>query len=199
MKKWKNIFSHFESWWMALTTVFAHLCNHSNTPKGSKHLSLSFCAPRLIIVNRKFFLLGEENCLSNAYHQEGEPPPPLLPQWSSPIWHPSPPSCHTTPGHLHHTLNNRKTYVLNYGEKKKRENMDQGHRKEDEFLQNKRKLGCLSGSVGWASDSWFPVRSWSWGNEIEPHAQWGVCLPLPHIHNICELSLKYISKNLFKK
>ena len=38
----------------------------------------------------------------------------------------------------------------------------------------------LGGSVGWASDSWFRLRSWSQGRGIKPHtgicAEYGTCL-----------------------
>ena len=34
--------------------------------------------------------------------------------------------------------------------------------------------GCLGASVSWASDSWFPLRSWSQGHGIKP--QVGLCV-----------------------
>ena len=63
-------------------------------------------------------------------------------------------------------------------------------------------LGLLGGSVGWTSNSWFRLRSWSQGHEIEAHfglhTQQGVCLqfplsrssaPLPAHTCLCTLSL----------
>lgn len=42
------------------------------------------------------------------------------------------------------------------------------------------KKGLLSGSVGWMSNSWFRLGSWSWGSGTKPHvglhAQCRVCL-----------------------
>ena len=79
MRKQKNGFFYLESWWTALTIVLEHPCDHSNTPGESKHLSFSFCAPRLFIVNWSFFLGKKTRWVSNAYKSGGEPPPCTAP------------------------------------------------------------------------------------------------------------------------
>ena len=47
-----------------------------------------------------------------------------------------------------------------------------------QILKNCQNKGCLGGSVGWASISWFQLRSWSQGHAIKPCkglcAQWGI-------------------------
>ena len=58
----------------------------------------------------------------------------------------------------------------------------------DHHLRIHSSMGRLGSSVGWASHSWFWLRSWSQGCGMEPHAGCGVCLrfslphslPLPH-------------------
>ena len=64
-------------------------------------------------------------------------------------------------------------------------------------------LGCVDGSVSWASNSWFQLRRWSQNFEIKPyvrlHTQRRVCLKffLPFLYpslsscvNVCFPSLK---------
>ena len=65
--------------------------------------------------------------------------------------------------------------------------------------------GHLGGSVGWASNSWFQIRSWSWGHETELsiwlHIQLGVCLRFNLSLSLCS-SLHFLSninKQIFKK
>ena len=66
---------------------------------------------------------------------------------------------------------------------------------------------CLGGSVGWASNSWFPLRSWSQGCEIEPRDELGsqirVCLRVSLFNSLCpspcSFSLSKIIKKSFQK
>ena len=75
--------------------------------------------------------------------------------------------------------------------------------------QSLKEEGHLSGSVGWASDSWFQLRSWSQGRGIEPriglHTECRACLSfslsfplsLPPTHTLSlSLSLKWREKSL---
>ena len=75
--------------------------NHFNTPKESKHLSFSFCAPRLLIVNWRlkyyFLFLGEENSVSVQCLEPGG--------WASPSNDQMIPPC-LTPHYLLHTTPN---------------------------------------------------------------------------------------------
>ena len=90
-------------------------------------------------------------------------------------------------------------------------------RKEEKIESNecsfktRESMGCLGGSVGWASNSWFQLRSWYQGHRIETHvglcAKCGaclgffLCLPLPHspaYAHAYTLSLSLSQKNLNK-
>lgn len=143
---------------------FTHGCNHSNTPKESKHLTLSFCSPRLIIVNRRFLLLGEENALSKAYAQKGESPPspppspPPLPSAALMVLpHLTPCSSFmpylTRPFAAHPEFYQQEKICTTLWGEKRGKIWNKGTGRKTNFFKNKRKLGHLGSSVGCGSES----------------------------------------------